>query len=132
MFAACRCWVTSCKAGAAGGAVVTLQTPGSRREVGLGDQQHRVVGIGETRGFTGAWHVCGRSGVQRLGGCGSWPQKEILVCSSYSGSLGTLITNIRIFGDVQRDICLFPNLICIYMGRGKPLEQGSGWLCVVP
>lgn len=132
VFATCRCWVTSCKAGALGAAGVPLQTPGSHREAALGDQQHRIMGMRETWGFTGAWHVCGRSGVQRLGGCGSCPQMEILVCSSYSGSLATLITNICIFGDVQRDICLFPNLICIFMGREKPPEQRSGWLCVVP
>lgn len=66
VFATCRC--TSCKAGALGAAVVPLQTPRSQREMGLGGQQHRIVGMGETQGFTGAWDVCGRRGTE----AGSW------------------------------------------------------------
>lgn len=58
VFATCRRSVTSCKAGAPGAAVVPLPALGSGREVGLGDQQHGVVGMGGKWGFTGTQGVC--------------------------------------------------------------------------
>lgn len=63
LFAACRCSATSCKAGALSAAVVTLQTLGSQRAVGLGHQQHRVLGVGETLGSQGCG-MCVAGGVQ--------------------------------------------------------------------
>lgn len=100
VFATCRRSVTSCKAGALGAAVVPLPALGSGREVGLGDQQHGAVGMGEKWGFTGTqWGVCGRRGYRGWEDVAPGPM-EVLVCSSYSGSLATLITNIRVFGDV--------------------------------
>lgn len=61
----------------------------------------------------GAGCLCGQEGGTEVWGDVAFSHMKILVYSSYSGSLATLITNIRIFGDVWQDCCLFPNLICI-------------------
>lgn len=103
----------SCKAGALGAAVVRHKTrpppplpapcfwmeTGERSGHGGSAAQSRGDGRNAAlkRGARGAC-VAGE-------GYGGWEDvalghMKILVCSSYSGSLATLITNIRIFGDV--------------------------------
>lgn len=51
--------------------------------------------MGETRGFTGSG---GQEGGLGSGGCGSRPHEDFGM-QLYAGSLATLITNIRGFGD---------------------------------
>lgn len=71
VFATCTCSVTSCRAGAPGAAVVPLPALVSGRGMGWGDWQHGVVGMGETRGFTGARGGCVAGGGTDVGRM--WP-----------------------------------------------------------
>lgn len=77
------------------------QPQGLMRGVDLADRWHRAHGDGRNMKLYGGPGLSVWAGA----GYGGWEDvapshMKILVGSSYSGSLATLITNIRIFGDV--------------------------------